>query len=130
MSDDCIFCQILAEKAPCYPVHETRYTKTFLDIFPAAPGHCLIVTKEHFTDIFDAPGADLTYIYCAGCHSERLVAQQGLTREDWDELLVWMVEEQGMPEIEEPDLTAVLDYLRDHYGPARPNFPAPLGAPG
>ena len=54
MTDDCIFCQILADKAPCYPVHETRYTKTFLDIFPAAPGHCLIVTKEHYTDIFDA----------------------------------------------------------------------------
>ena len=54
MSDDCIFCQILNEKAPCYPVHETRYTKTFLDIFPAAPGHCLIVTKDHYQDIFDA----------------------------------------------------------------------------
>ncbi len=54
MSEECIFCQILADKAPCYPVHETRYTRTFLDIFPAAPGHCLIVTKEHFTDIFEA----------------------------------------------------------------------------
>ncbi len=53
MSDDCIFCQILADKAPCYPVHETRYTRTFLDIFPATPGHCLIVTKDHYTDIFD-----------------------------------------------------------------------------
>lgn len=54
MSDDCIFCQILAEKAPCYPVHETRYTRTFLDVFPAAPGHCLIVTKNHYRDIFEA----------------------------------------------------------------------------
>ena len=54
MSEDCIFCRILAGRAPCYPVHETRYTRTFLDIFPAAPGHCLIVTKDHYTDIFDA----------------------------------------------------------------------------
>ena len=54
MSDDCIFCQILNEQAPCYAVHETRYTKTFLDIFPAAPGHCLIVTKDHYQDIFEA----------------------------------------------------------------------------
>ena len=54
MERDCIFCQILADRAPCYAVHETRYTKTFLDIFPAAPGHCLIVTKEHFTDIYEA----------------------------------------------------------------------------
>ena len=54
MERDCIFCQILADRAPCYAVHETRYTKTFLDIFPAAPGHCLIVTKEHVTDIMEA----------------------------------------------------------------------------
>lgn len=54
MSDDCIFCQIIAGRAPCYPVHETRYTRTFLDVFPAAPGHCLIVTKQHFKDIFEA----------------------------------------------------------------------------
>ena len=55
MSDDCIFCQIINDRAPCYHVHETRYTRTFLDIFPAAPGHCLIVTRDHYTDIFDAP---------------------------------------------------------------------------
>ncbi|RLA49569.1 MAG: HIT family protein [Gammaproteobacteria bacterium] len=54
MNDDCIFCQILNERAPCYAVHETRYTKTFLDIFPATPGHCLIVTKDHYQDIFEA----------------------------------------------------------------------------
>ena len=54
MSDDCIFCQILNEQAPCYAVHETRYTKTFLDVFPAAPGHCLIVTKDHYQNIFEA----------------------------------------------------------------------------
>ena len=54
MSDDCIFCQILNEQAPCYAVHETRYTKTFLDVFPAAAGHCLIVTKDHYKDIFEA----------------------------------------------------------------------------
>ena len=54
MSDDCIFCQIINGRAPCYHVHETRYTRTFLDIFPAAPGHCLIVTRNHYNDIFEA----------------------------------------------------------------------------
>ena len=52
-----------------------------------------------------------------------LVAQQGQTREGWDKLLNWMVEEQGMQEIEEPDRTEILDYLEAHYGPERPNFP-------
>ena len=62
MCDDCIFCQILSDLAPCHPVHETRYTKTFLDIFPAAPGHCLIVTKQHYRDIFEATPEDISMV--------------------------------------------------------------------
>ncbi len=73
--------------------------------------------------LHEAEGVDLTYAYCAGCHSERLVAQQGLSRERWEELLVWMVEEQGMVEIEEPDRTIILDYLAEHYNTDRPHFP-------
>ncbi len=73
--------------------------------------------------LHDAPGVDLTYAYCAACHSEMLVAQQGLTRAHWDELLEWMVEEQGMAEIEEPDRSIVLDYLAENYNTDRPNFP-------
>lgn len=78
---------------------------------------------SEFGVLYDAPGVDLTYAYCAGCHSERLVAQQGLTRERWDKVLDWMVEEQGMPEIEEPDRGIVLDYLAKHYNVDRPHFP-------
>lgn len=73
--------------------------------------------------LVDKPGAEETYIYCAACHSERIVAQQGLTRKDWVELLEWMVDEQEMDEIEEPDYTIILDYLTKHYNTDRPNFP-------
>lgn len=68
-------------------------------------------------------GAEETYVYCSACHSERLVAQQGLTRERWEKLLAWMVEEQGMPPLEEPERGLILDYLTENYGPDRPNFP-------
>ena len=68
-------------------------------------------------------GAEETHVYCTVCHSERIVAQQGLTRADWEELLEQMVEENGMNPIEEPDLGRVLDYLAANYGPDRPNFP-------
>ena len=68
-------------------------------------------------------GAEETHAYCTACHSERIVAQQGLTRADWEELLEQMVEENGMAPIEEPDLGRVLDYLVANYGPDRPNFP-------
>lgn len=73
--------------------------------------------------LHQAPGVEETYIYCAACHSERLVAQQGLSRGDWESLFDWMVEEQGMDEIEEPDRSIVLDYLTMHYNIDRPYFP-------
>ena len=68
-------------------------------------------------------GAVETHAYCTACHSERIVAQQGLARSGWDELLAQMVEEHEMTPIEEPDRARVLDYLAAHYGPERPNFP-------
>ena len=53
------------------------------------------------------------------------MAQQGQTREGWITLLEWMVEEQGMPVIEEPDYTTIIDYLSENYNTDRPNFPKP-----
>ncbi len=80
-----------------------------------------------FGVLFQAAGVEETFYTCTACHSERIVAQQGLTRAHWDELLVWMVDEQEMDEIEEPDRSVILDYLAAHYGEDRPNFPKPGG---
>ncbi|MCP4005913.1 MAG: cytochrome c family protein, partial [bacterium] len=34
----------------------------------------------------------------------------------------WMIEEQGMAKIPEPDNSIVLDYLEANYNEDRPNF--------
>jgi cytochrome c len=70
-----------------------------------------------------APGAQITYDLCTACHSEMIIAQQGQTRDGWDEILVWMVEEMGMAELAEEDRDQVLDYLGTYYNPDRPHFP-------
>ncbi|MEO1066494.1 MAG: cytochrome c family protein [Pseudomonadota bacterium] len=82
--------------------------------------------EYEFGILFNAPGVETTFYACTACHSEKIVAQQGLTRDEWDEMLEWMVEEQDMSEIEEPDRTEILDYLAQHYNTDRPNFPRPL----
>ncbi len=64
-------------------------------------------------------GKEETFYACHGCHSFRLVAQQGLSRAHWDDLLDWMVEEQGMNEIEGEDRKLILDYLAEHYNQDR-----------
>ena len=108
------------------------YLNTFSDN-PLALGATEAVSETtedeeeyEFGLLFDAPGVETTYYACIACHSEMIVAQQGLTRNEWDEMFEWMVEEQGMSEIEEPDRTAILDYLAKHYNTDRPNFPRPL----
>jgi cytochrome c len=56
-------------------------------------------------------GRDMVFAVCGGCHSNRLVSQQGLSRDDWDELLDWMAEEQGMAELDDETRGVILDYL-------------------
>lgn len=62
------------------------------------------------------PGREEVYHICSACHSLRLVTQQGLSRERWDKTLRWMVEEQGMDELDVAERERVLDYLAEHFG--------------
>ena len=61
-------------------------------------------------------GREEVYGLCGACHSLMIVKQQGLSRDAWVETLDWMVEEQGMPELDAETLDLVVDYLAEHYG--------------
>jgi histidine triad (HIT) family protein len=61
-SNDCIFCQIVAGTAPAHRVHEDELTLTFLDIFPVARGHTLIVTRDHYENVLEAEPAAIAAI--------------------------------------------------------------------
>jgi histidine triad (HIT) family protein len=51
----CIFCKIANKEVQAYIVKETERFLAFLDIHPHAPGHSLIIPKEHFVNLFDLP---------------------------------------------------------------------------
>ena len=61
------------------------------------------------------PGREDTGYLCGACHSLAIVKQQGLTRGDWDELIDWMIEDQGMAELDTADREIILDYLAEHF---------------
>lgn len=44
---DCTFCKIVKGEIPSYKVYEDDKIMAFLDINPYAPGHTLIIPKEH-----------------------------------------------------------------------------------
>ncbi len=61
-------------------------------------------------------GREDVFVQCSTCHSLRLVMQQRLSRERWEEILEWMVEEQGMAALSYPEQDRILDYLGTHFG--------------
>jgi len=50
---NCIFCRIVRGEAPCAKVFEDQQTLVFMDIFPVTDGHTLVITKEHFENVFE-----------------------------------------------------------------------------
>lgn len=51
----CLFCQIVAKRAPASIVYENKYSISFLDIRPASIGHTLLVPRKHFEKLADVP---------------------------------------------------------------------------
>ena len=51
--NDCIFCDIVKGESPSWKVYEDELVMAFLDIYPAAEGHTLVIPKKHAKDIYD-----------------------------------------------------------------------------
>ena len=52
---DCIFCKIVSKEIPTKILYEDGYTIAFLDAFPVAKGHTLVIPKQHYAKIQDLP---------------------------------------------------------------------------
>ena len=75
--------------------------------------------EEHPSVLPEGPYRDEVFYLCTACHSSRLVRNQAMSRERWDETLAWMSERHGMPELQGEERERVLDYLAAHLGPAK-----------
>ncbi|HEX5872845.1 MAG TPA: HIT family protein [Longimicrobium sp.] len=53
----CIFCEIVAGRAPASFVYQDEHVVAFMTLQPSAPGECLVIPRahvDHFTDLPDA----------------------------------------------------------------------------
>lgn len=50
---NCIFCKIIAGEIPSATVYEDDDFKAILDIAPAAKGHVIILSKKHYSNLFE-----------------------------------------------------------------------------
>ena len=118
--DDCIFCKIANGEIPSATVYETPECRVILDLAPANQGHALILTKEHYDNIYVAKaGQEET-----GCEGLNIVQNNGevagqtvhhfhmhvIPRHAGDDVKVtW---KQG--ETESESLKALADAIRKH----------------
>lgn len=55
MSDECVFCGIVAGELPAHRVYEDGTAVAFLDRRPLFPGHVLVVPRQHAVTLTDLP---------------------------------------------------------------------------
>jgi hypothetical protein len=65
-------------------------------------------------------GRDDTFYACTACHNFKLVAQQGMSRRQWEETIALMTSRHGMPPLDDKDREVILNYLEAAYPPRAP----------
>jgi histidine triad (HIT) family protein len=55
MSNDCIFCKIIAGELPSTKIYEDETVLSLMDINPVEEGHALVIPKEHLDPITNVP---------------------------------------------------------------------------
>ena len=62
ISNDCLFCRIASGKSKSWSVYEDDSVRAFLNIFPLARGHTLIVPKKHYESVSEIPVQTLRHM--------------------------------------------------------------------
>jgi histidine triad (HIT) family protein len=65
LSDDCLFCGIVAGDVPGQIVDSDDHTVSFMDINPATRGHALVVPRRHAADLIEVSDEDLGHTFAA-----------------------------------------------------------------
>jgi diadenosine tetraphosphate (Ap4A) HIT family hydrolase len=53
VTQECIFCAIVARQAQAFMVHEDEVVVVFMDLHPVTPGHLLVVPRVHAAGLED-----------------------------------------------------------------------------
>ena len=75
---------------------------------------------ENPEDFPEGAGRDETFYACTACHGFKLVAQQGMTRAQWDDSINLMIRRHNMPPPDDKDRAVLLNYLEATYPPRAP----------
>jgi diadenosine tetraphosphate (Ap4A) HIT family hydrolase len=74
----CVFCDIVAGKAPAVRIYEDDDYLAFLDIRPFSPGHTLVIPKQHFENLTDTPADVVGALATLGQRIAQAARESGL----------------------------------------------------
>jgi histidine triad (HIT) family protein len=63
--EDSIFTKIINGDIPAHKIYEDENVLAFLDIYPAAQGHTLVIPKKQIDHLWDLPEADYSALMLA-----------------------------------------------------------------
>jgi len=78
VSEDCLFCRIVAGEIPATIVHETDATVAFRDINPQATTHVVVVPRTHYPDAVTLAKADPALAGALLAAAGDIAAQEGV----------------------------------------------------
>jgi histidine triad (HIT) family protein len=78
MSEDCLFCKIVAGDIPADIIHESETVLAFRDITPQAPTHVLVIPRRHIATINDLEPGDREVVGDLYLAAKAVAAAEGI----------------------------------------------------
>lgn len=72
----CIFCDIINNQINSYKIYEDDVVVAILDIAQVTTGHCLVIPKEHYSNIFELPDHVSSHIFKVVTHISKMLKEK------------------------------------------------------
>ncbi|WP_423790305.1 HIT family protein, partial [Listeria monocytogenes] len=59
----CIFCSIVAQRAPASIIYEDELCLALMDIFPLRPAHVLVINKRHVQYVHELSEQERNHLF-------------------------------------------------------------------
>jgi histidine triad (HIT) family protein len=83
MSNDCLFCKIVAGELLADIIYESETALAFRDINPQAPNHVLVIPRKHISTINDIALEDETLVGSLYTAAREIAAKEGFAEQGY-----------------------------------------------
>jgi histidine triad (HIT) family protein len=83
MSNDCLFCKIVAGELSADIIYESETALAFRDINPQAPNHVLVIPRKHISTINDIALEDETLVGSLYTAAREIAAKEGFAEQGY-----------------------------------------------